>query len=89
MKTESIEQIVARCDGSPKAIQEAVNTILMEETEIKVGDEVGVVDETVTVGGFVGKGKVKSFSSDKQYANIGLPDGTEVPVQTSLLYLVR
>ena len=39
-------------------------------------------------GGMVGKGKVKSFSEDKQYANVVFDDGREVPILTNGLYLV-
>jgi hypothetical protein len=87
MKTERIEKILAECDGSPKGIQEAANRILMEETDISVGSTVAVVDETVAMG-MVGKGKVKSFSDNKQYANVVFDDGREVPVLTNSLYLV-
>lgn len=89
MKRKEIGSLLEQCDGSDKSIARLANQIISEETEIKVGDTVAVVDETVVVGGYVGKAKVKSFSADKQYANISLPNGTEVPVQTSLLYLAK
>ncbi len=89
MKTERIETIIAECDGSPKAVQEAVSLILQEgdNTPITVGSVVGLVDDT-QVGGMVGKGKVKSFSEDKAYANVVFDDGREVPILTNSLYLV-
>lgn len=89
MKAEAIDQIVAKCDGSAKSIKEAVGALLMEETEISVGDTVAAVDDDLTIGGFVGKGKVKGFSETKQWADIELPDGSVTQAQTSLLYLVK
>ena len=87
MKTERIAKIIAECDGSHKSIQQAANRILAEDTDISVGAEVGVVDPE-QYGGMVGKGKVKSFSEDKQYANVIFDDGREVPILTNGLYLV-
>ena len=87
MKTDRIAKIIGECDGSPKSVLEAVNRILMEDTDISVGAEVGVVDPE-QYGGMVGKGKVKSFSEDKQYANVVFDDGREVPILTNGLYLV-
>jgi hypothetical protein len=87
MKTERIAQIIAQCDGSSKSVQEAANAILMEDTDISVGATVAIVDPE-QYGGLVGKGKVKSFSEDKQYANVTFDDGREVPILTNSLYLV-
>lgn len=87
MKTERIEQILNECDGSPKAVQRAAAQILAEETQVNVGSTVAVVDETVAMG-MVGKGKVKSFSDDKQYANVEFENGQIVPVLTNSLYVV-
>jgi hypothetical protein len=88
MKAEQIERIVAQCDGSKKSITETVNRILCEETEISVGATVASVDDDVAVGGFVGKGKVKSFSEDKQWADVEADGGTVFRCPTNLLYLV-
>lgn len=88
MKTERIEQIVAECDGSPKAIAEAAQRILAEDsTPITVGATVAVVEEDTSMG-MVGKGKVKSFSADKQYADVEFEDGRIVPCLTNSLYVV-
>lgn len=87
MKSELIEKILAECDGSPKAVQNAAARLLAEETELKVGDTVASVDEDTAIGGFVGKGKVKAFSENKIWTDISTPDGSIVKVQTSLLYL--
>jgi hypothetical protein len=46
------------------------------------------VDDDVAVGGFVGKGKVKSFSEDKQWADVEADGGTVFRCPTNLLYLV-
>ena len=89
MKEKDIATLVEKCNGSTKSIQETVNTILMEETVIKVGDTVAVVDdESASYGGMIGKAKVKSFSEDKQYANCEFPDGRVVPVLANQLYSV-
>jgi len=87
MKTERIEQILTECDGSPSAIKGAVNRILSEDTDISVGATVGVVEAETSMG-MVGKGKVKSFSADKQYADVEFDDGRVVPCLTNTLYLV-
>jgi hypothetical protein len=87
MKTERIEQILNECDGSPKAVQNAAAQIIAEDTQVQVGATVAVVDETIAMG-MVGKGKVKSFSDDKQYANVEFDDGRTVPVLTNSLYVV-
>ena len=87
MKIDRIAKIIGESDGSPKSVLEAANRILMEDTDISVGAEVGVVDPE-QYGGMVGKGKVKSFSEDKQYANVVFDDGREVPILTNGLYLV-
>lgn len=89
MKSEVIERIVARCDGTEKAVQEAVARILMEETPIGVGDTVAVTDEDVNVGGFIGKGIVRGFSENKIWADVELPSGMKTKVQTNTLYLVK
>ena len=88
MKTETIQNILNKCDGSAKAIQEAANRILMEDTVISVGDTVAVTDDDTSIGGMVGKAKVKSFSEDKTYANCEFDDGRVVQVLTNTLYLV-
>lgn len=88
MKSEQIQQIVAECDGSQKGIQLAVNRILTEDTVISVGDTVAVTDDLTSIGGMVGKAKVKSFSEDKQYANCEFPDGRVVHVLTNTIYKV-
>lgn len=89
MKTEQIQAILEKCDGSSqRSIKEAVNRILTEETVINVGDTVAVTDEDTSMGGWVNKAKVKSFSEDKQYANCEFPNGTVVPVLTNTLYKV-
>ena len=87
MKTERIEQILNECDGSLKAVQNAAAQIIAEDTQVQVGATVAVVDETIAMG-MVGKGKVKSFSGDKQYANVEFDDGRTVPVLTNSLYVV-
>jgi len=88
MKRKEIAQLVEACDGSPKAIQEMANRILMEDTDIKVGDTVAVVDdEASSIGGMIGKAKVKSFSEDKQYANCEWPDGRVTQHLANQLYL--
>lgn len=86
MKRKDIASIVEACDGSPKAIQEAANRILMEETEFKVGETVAVVDEDGSVGGMIGKGKIKSFDEAKGWANVEWPDGRVTQVMSNLLY---
>ena len=88
MKTEQIQKILTECDGSQKGITLAVNRILTEETVIGVGDTVAVTDDSSSIGGNVGKAKVKSFSEDKQYANCEFPDGRVVQVLTNTLYKV-
>lgn len=88
MKTEQIQALVERCDGSAKSINETVNRLLVEETVISVGDTVAVTDELSSIGGWVNKAKVKSFSEDKQYANCEFPNGTTVHVLTNTLYKV-
>jgi hypothetical protein len=89
MKTEQIQAIVERCDGSPKSIKEAVNRLLVTEDKvINVGDTVAVTDDLSAIGGMVGKAKVKSFSEDNQYANCEFPDGRVVPVLTNTIYKV-
>jgi len=87
MKTDRIAKIIGECDGSPKGVLEAANRILTEDTDITVGATVAVV-ETEQYGGMAGKGVVKSFSDDKQYANVAFDDGREVPLLTNTLYLV-
>jgi hypothetical protein len=86
MKME-IEQLVANCDGTEKSIQATVNTLLTEETVISAGDTVAFFDDDVTMG-MVGKGRVKSLSDNKQYANVELDNGTTIPMQTNLLFVV-
>jgi hypothetical protein len=88
MKKQDIAQLIEACDGSPKAVKEVANRILTEETVIKVGDTVAVTDDLSSIGGMVGKAKVKSFSEDKQYANCEWPDGRVTQVLTNQLYSV-
>jgi hypothetical protein len=87
MKKKQIAQLIEACDGTRKSIEEVANRILTEETVIKVGDTVAVTDDSTSIGGMVGKAKVKSFSEDKQYANCEFPDGRVVQVLTNTLYL--
>lgn len=87
MKTERIKQLIEQCDGTPEGITRTANAILTEDTRIKVGDMVGVVSEDESMG-MVGKGKVKSFSDDKAYANVVFDDGRTIPILTNGLYLV-
>lgn len=88
MNSDKITRIIDECDGTPKAVKEAANRIIMEEanTPITVGARVAVVDEDVSMG-MVGKGTVKSFSADKQYADVQFDDGRVVPILTNSLYL--
>jgi hypothetical protein len=88
MKTERIKTLIESCDGTPEGIKRTASAILAEDTQIKVGDTVGVVSEDETMG-MVGKGKVKSFSDDKAYANVVFDDGRVIPILTNGLYLVR
>ena len=89
MKHETIDRIVSECVENQKSIAEAANRILTEDTPISTGDTVASVDDDLAIGGFVGQGKVKSFSDNKQWANVELPNGSTVQIQTSLLYLVK
>jgi len=86
MKTEAIEKILGKCDGSQKSIQEAANRIIMEEIEFKVGDTVAVVDEDGSVGGMIGKAKIRTLEADKGWAGVEWPDGRVTQVMTNLLY---
>lgn len=86
MKTDQIAKIIENCDGSPKSLKEAVNRMLCEDLTIKVGDCVAVTDDDTSVGGMVGKARVKSFSENKQWANCEFPDGRVVQVLTNTLY---
>lgn len=86
MKTEQIAKIVENCDGSPKSLQTAVNRILCDDLNFSVGDCVAVVDDDTSIGGMVGKARIKSFSEDKQWANCSFPDGRVVQVLTNTLY---
>lgn len=89
MKVEQIDKVLQECSGTPEAIAEAVNKLLAEDTEIKVGDTVAVVDEDLAIGGFVGKARVTGFSENKQWAELELPNGSKSRVQTTLLYRVQ
>ena len=87
MKTEQIEKLLGRCDGTAKSIQETANRILMEEIEFKVGDTVAVVDdESSTVSGMIGKAKIRALEADKGWASVEWPDGRTTQVMTNLLY---
>lgn len=67
-----------------EAITEAVNTLLGEN--VKVGDTVAVVDdESATVSGFIGKGKVKTIPAESAFAEVEMPNGNVVMCQRSLL----
>ena len=88
MNEKVINQIVETAIKNPtdKAVSEAVNKLLGET--VKVGDSVAVVDdESSTVSGHIGKGKVKSLGGNdlSGFAEVELPNGTTVHCQTSLL----
>lgn len=71
-----------------EAVRVATNQLL-SEAEIGVGDEVAVVDELTTIGGFVGRGKVKKIADNLSgQVEVELPNGTVVHTQQSLLMKV-
>jgi hypothetical protein len=88
MNEKVINQVVESAIQKPtqEAVKEAVNKLLGEA--VKVGQTVAVVDdESATVSGFVGKGRVKSLGGNdlSGYADVELPNGSVVKCQTSLL----
>jgi preprotein translocase subunit YajC len=90
MNESKINSIIEAAIKHPvkEAVRQATNQLL-GESDIKVGDEVAVVDELTTMGGFVGKGKVKSIESNLSgQVLIELPNGTQVHTQQSLLMKV-
>lgn len=87
MKSELIEKAIGNCNGTKKSIDEAVNVILMEDAHVKIGDTVASVDDDLSMGGFVGKGRIVGFSENKSWAEVEAPNGTKFQCQTSLLYL--
>jgi hypothetical protein len=83
---DKINQVIEAAIQKPRAqaVHEAVNKLLGEN--VKAGDTVAVIDdESATVSGFIGKGKVKGFENkDSAYAEVELPNGTVVRCQRSL-----
>ena len=87
MNEATINSIIESAIKQPtaQAVRQATNQLL-GESDLKVGQEVAVVDELTTVGGFVGKAKVKSIEGNLSgQVTITLPNGTEVLTQQSLL----
>jgi hypothetical protein len=84
---DKINQVIETAILKPRkeAVKEAVNKLLGES--VKAGDTVAVIDdESATVSGFIGQGKVKGFENpDSAFAEVELPNGTVVRCQRSLL----
>lgn len=87
MNEAKINSIIEAAIQRPvkEAVAIATNQLL-SESEFKVGEEVAVVDELTTMGGFVGKGKVKRIADNLSgQVEVELPNGTVVLTQQSLL----
>jgi hypothetical protein len=83
-----INQVIEAAIQKPRAqaVKEAMSKLLGES--FKAGEEVAVVDDDLTVGGYVGKAKVVSQGVDGGMVEVEWPDGTRVFTQSSLLLKV-
>lgn len=90
MNESKINSIIEAAIKHPvkEAVRQATNQLL-GESDIKVGDDVALVDEDVTVGGFVGKAKVTKIADNSSgQVEVELPNGTKVFTQQALLLKV-
>ena len=88
MNEAKINSIIEAAIQRPvkEAVAIATNQLLSEAEGFKVGEEVAIVDELTTMGGFVGKGKIKAISDNLSgQVEVELPNGTVVHTQQSLL----
>lgn len=89
MKTEQIMSIIDKVDlRNPASISEARSRLLAEDTWVKRGDTVAIIDDAnYDFGGLTAK--VTSDLLPGGFVNVELNNGTVIPMQANMLLLVK
>lgn len=88
MQTAQLIEHLAKGKGDDKSIQEAAN-LLLTESPVKAGQKVAIIDDDTSYG-MVTQGTVKGAPNpDSGFVDVELPNGTTMPMQSSLLIPLR